>query len=155
MFLIIVFDPIEQLFPIITFFSIMVLWPIKQFFPIFTLEPIRTFFPNFTLFLNLVFDISLTELSKSSLTEWGYKISVTLAVLIRTFSTIIFLHLSGKLSWKFFEVIQAAAFVLDACGLYLFEWRKVISLEVAEFKSAISNIFISLLSSFFLIFKTF
>ena len=68
-FLIMVFDPIEQLSPIETFFSIIVLWPIEQFFPIFTFEPINTFFPNFTFFLNFVLKISLTELSKSSFIE--------------------------------------------------------------------------------------
>ena len=45
-FLMITFDPIEQLSPILTFFSMIELWPIKQFTPIFTFSPIRTFFPN-------------------------------------------------------------------------------------------------------------
>ena len=60
---------------------------------------------------------SIEELaSKSSFTESGYKISVTLAVLIKTFSTIIFSHLSGKICCKFFVVIQAFALVFEACN---------------------------------------
>ena len=70
-FLIITFDPIEQLSPMDTFFSIIELCPIKQFEPIFTLFPINTFCPNFTLSLNSVFLISFTEISKSSVTESG------------------------------------------------------------------------------------
>jgi len=53
-FLIITFDPIEQLFPIETFCSIIVLCPIEQLDPRTTLLPIKTFFPHFTLSLNLV-----------------------------------------------------------------------------------------------------
>ncbi len=56
-FLIITFDPIEQLFPITTFFSIIELCPIEQFFPIFTFFPTNTLFPNLTFFLNEVLDI--------------------------------------------------------------------------------------------------
>ena len=44
-FLIIVLDPMQQLFPIITFFSIIELCPILQSFPILTFLPIKTFFP--------------------------------------------------------------------------------------------------------------
>ena len=58
-FLIIVFDPIEQLLPIDTFFSIIVLWPIKQFEPIETFFPIKIFFPNLTVFK---FSISLISI---------------------------------------------------------------------------------------------
>ena len=76
--------------------------------------------------------------SKSSFIESGYKIPVTLAVLSKTFSTIIFSHLLGKSCCKFFVVIHAAAFVSDACDLYLFEWKKEMSLFDAEFKSATS-----------------
>ena len=53
-FLIITFDPIEQLSPIETFCSIIVLCPIKQLDPRVTLSPIKTFFPYFTLSLNFV-----------------------------------------------------------------------------------------------------
>ena len=49
-FLIITFDPIEQLLPITTLLSKIVLCPIKQFFPIFTLFPTKTFLPNLTFF---------------------------------------------------------------------------------------------------------
>ena len=45
---------------------------------------------------------------------------------------------------KFFVVIHALA-VTDACDEYLFELRKVISLEEAEFKSVILEILIFLL----------
>ena len=58
-FLIITFDPIEQLSPIETFCSIMLLCPIKQLDPSVTLLPIKTFFPNLTLSLNFVSIISL------------------------------------------------------------------------------------------------
>ena len=58
-FLIITFDPIEQLSPIETFCSIIVLCPIKQLDPRVTLSPIKTFFPHFTLSLNFVSVISL------------------------------------------------------------------------------------------------
>ena len=71
LFLIIVFEPIEQLSPIETFFSIMVLWPIEQFKPIDTFLPIKTFLPNLTLSINFVLLISSTELSKLSLIESG------------------------------------------------------------------------------------
>ena len=37
-FLMITFEPIEQLSPIDTFFSIIVLWPIKQFFHFYQLK---------------------------------------------------------------------------------------------------------------------
>ena len=70
-FLIITFEPIEQLFPITTFFSIIELWPIKQFEPILTFSPIKTFFPNLTVSLNWVLFIFSTVLSKSSVTESG------------------------------------------------------------------------------------
>ena len=53
-FLIITFDPIEQLSPIETFCSIIVLCPIKQLDPRVTLSPIKTFFPYLTLSLNFV-----------------------------------------------------------------------------------------------------
>ena len=53
-FLITVFEPIEQLFPIETFFSTIVLWPIEQFDPIVTFSPTKTFFPCLTLSLNSV-----------------------------------------------------------------------------------------------------
>ena len=48
-FLIITFDPIEQLSPIETFCSIIVLCPIRQLDPKVTLSPIKTFFPYLTL----------------------------------------------------------------------------------------------------------
>ena len=70
-FLIIVFDPIEQLFPILTFFSIIELWPIKQFDPKDTFLPIKTFLPNLTLSLNFVSDIEIPVSSKLSLIESG------------------------------------------------------------------------------------
>ena len=54
-FLIITFEPIEQLFPIITFFSIIVLWPIEQLIPTFTCLPTKTLFPNLTFFFKCVF----------------------------------------------------------------------------------------------------
>ena len=41
--------------------------------------------------------------------------------------------------------MQAAAFVTDAWDLYLLEWKKVISLIDAEFKSVISKILVLLL----------
>ena len=47
------------------------LWPIKQLEPILTFCPTKTLFPNLTLSLNYVFFISLTEISKSSVTESG------------------------------------------------------------------------------------
>ena len=50
-FLIITFEPIEQLSPMITLLSKIVLWPIKHFFPILTFLPIKTFFPYLTFFL--------------------------------------------------------------------------------------------------------
>ena len=68
-FLIIVFDPIEQLFPMLTFFSIIELWPIIQFNPKDTLFPTKTFLPNLTLSLNFVSDIEIAVSSKLSLRD--------------------------------------------------------------------------------------
>ena len=65
-FLIITFEPIEQLDPIITFFSMIVLCPKEQFFPILTFFPIKTFRPYPHFFFIDFFVISFTELSKSS-----------------------------------------------------------------------------------------
>ena len=74
-------------------------------------------------------------------------------MLIRTFSTIIFSHSFGKICCKFFVVIHAAAFVTDACDVYLFELRKVISLEEAEFKSVMLDTLIFLIFDPLFIFK--
>ena len=59
-FLIITFDPIEQLSPIITLLSKIELCPIKQFLPILTFLPIKTYLPNLTFFLKEVLLISFT-----------------------------------------------------------------------------------------------
>ena len=86
---------------------------------------------------NKLFLISIALVSKSSLTESGYKILVILAVAIKTLFTIIGLQFLGKKFFKLTVVIQKRAFVFDARLKYFFEWKKVISLDVEVDKSLI------------------
>ena len=77
-----------------------------------------------------------------------------MAVAIRTFCTIIFLQLIGKICAKDLVVMQNEALVLEANVSYFLEWKKVISSLFASLRSLIFDT-LDWVKSLFSIFKDF